>query len=110
LLGRAWAALAEQERTSRRPHHTVVRFKSDYPDVPSAEMAVRLSAKCGTSFTAVGVRQALHRAREVFADLLGAEVEESIREPDLDHLIDELTVLGLLDYCRPALASRGWAG
>jgi RNA polymerase sigma factor (sigma-70 family) len=110
LLGRAWAALAEQERSSRRPYHAVLRFKADNPDVPSAAMAAELSAKLRTPLTAVGVRQLLHRAREQFADLLVAEVEHSLREPATDKLVDELSDLGLLDYCRPALARRGWAG
>jgi RNA polymerase sigma factor (sigma-70 family) len=110
LLGRAWAALAEEERTTQRPYHTVLRFKADRPEVPSAEMAVELSAKLGTPLTAVGVRQLLHRAREQFADLLVAEVEQSLREPSTDHLVDELSELGLLDYCRPALTRRGWTG
>lgn len=110
LLGRAWAALAEEERSSRRPYHAVLRFKADNPDVPSAEMAVQLSAKLRTPLTAVGVRQLLHRAREQFADLLVTEVEHSLREPGTDTLVDELTELGLLDYCRPALARRGWTG
>lgn len=110
LLGRAWAALADEERASRRPYHAVLRFKADNPDVPSATMAVELSAKLRTPLTAVGVRQLLHRAREQFADLLVAEVGHSLREPGTDNLVDELTELGLLDYCRPALERRGWTG
>lgn len=110
LLGRAWAALAEEERKSRRPCHAVLRFKADNPDVPSAEAAVRLSDALGTPLTAVNVRQLLHRAREQFADLLLAEVEHSLREPGTDQLVEELTELGLLDYCRPALTRRGWTG
>jgi RNA polymerase sigma-70 factor (ECF subfamily) len=110
LLGRAWAALAEEERATRRPYHAVLRFKADHPDVPSAEAAARLSERLQTPLTAVGVRQLLHRAREQFADLLLAEVEHSLREPGPDQLADELSEIGLLDYCRPALARRGWAG
>lgn len=110
LLGRAWAALADEERASRRPYHAVLRFKADNPNVPSAEAAVKLSESLRTPLTAVNVRQLLHRAREQFADLLLAEVEHSLREPRPDQLADELTELGLLDYCRPALTRRGWTG
>ena len=109
LLGRAWAALAEEEQTTTAlttpccDSRPIIR--KWHPD-----MAVELSAKLGTPLTAVGVRQTLHRAREQFADLLVAEVVHSLREPGTDHLVDELSELGLLDYCRPALTRRGWTG
>jgi RNA polymerase sigma-70 factor (ECF subfamily) len=51
----------------------------------------------------VAVRQALHRARDRFADLLLEEIRHSLTEPTPDRLEEELLDLGLLDYCRPAL-------
>jgi hypothetical protein len=53
--------------------------------------------------TAAGVRQALHRARQKFADLLLEEVAQSVEDPTPEHLERELVELGLFDYCRPAL-------
>jgi RNA polymerase sigma-70 factor (ECF subfamily) len=66
-------------------------------------MAEQLSATLGKPLTAAGVRQTLHRAREKFADLVLEEVLHSLATPTVEQLEEELTELGLLDYCRPAL-------
>jgi hypothetical protein len=42
----------------------------------------------------------------LFADLLLAEVVESLEDGSLDSAEEELIELGLLDYCKPALARR----
>jgi hypothetical protein len=70
-------------------------------------MADALSRQLGKPLTAAGVRQTLHRAREKFADFLLDEVTHSLREPTSDQLEEELIIVGLLEYCRPALERRG---
>jgi RNA polymerase sigma-70 factor (ECF subfamily) len=60
----------------------------------------------GKPLTAAGVRQTLHRAREHFADLLLDELVQALAEPTEADLEDELTELGLLEHCRPALERR----
>ena len=107
LLARAWAALEEQERASGQPFHTVLRFRAEHPDAASQAMAERLQETLGKPLTPAGVRQTLHRARDRFADLLLDEIAAGLRHPTTADLEEELTELGLLEYCRPALGRRG---
>ncbi len=106
LLGRAWAALAEIENRTGRPCHTLLRLGTEQPRLSAAQMAGRLGAKLGKPFTIQGVRQALHRARNMFGDLLLNEGDQSLDNPSKDPLEQELIDLGLLAYCRPALERR----
>jgi RNA polymerase sigma-70 factor (ECF subfamily) len=106
LLAHAWQALAEVERATGKPFLTVLRFRTDHPEVRSPQMAERLSAILGKPLTAVGVRTILHRAREKFADLLLEEIAQGFEAPTPDRLEEELGELGLLDHCRSALERR----
>jgi RNA polymerase sigma factor (sigma-70 family) len=103
LLARAWAALAQVETDTGQPYHAVLRFRADHPDMKAPQLAEELTAQLGRAFTAVGVRQILHRARHKFAALLLDEVAHSLENPTVDKLAEELAELGLLEYCRPAL-------
>jgi RNA polymerase sigma-70 factor (ECF subfamily) len=107
LLARAWSALAEVERRSGKPYHTVLRFRAEHPQTPSPHMAEQLSTLLGRPLTAAGVRQTLHRAREKFADLLLDEVTQTLHDPTFEKLEQELIDLQLLDYCRPRRGRRG---
>jgi hypothetical protein len=107
LLARTWAALAETEARTRQPYYAVLRFQADHPELRSPQMAEQLTAQLGRPFTAAGVRQALHRAREKFADRLLDEVTHSLDSPTAEGLEEELVELGLIDYCKPALERRG---
>jgi DNA-directed RNA polymerase specialized sigma24 family protein len=107
LLARAWAGLAALEARAGQPYHAVLRLRADHPEVRSPQMAERLAARLGRPFTAAGVRQALHRAREKFAELLLGEVAHSLDNPTTEELEQELAELGLLNYCRPALGRQG---
>jgi RNA polymerase sigma-70 factor (ECF subfamily) len=110
LLARAWHALKRAPEQTGPPFYVVLRFRADHADLRSAEMARRLAAQLGRPLTAAGFRQALHRARERFADALLDEVLHSLDRPTEDQLEQELIDLGLLDYCRPALRRRGRGG
>ena len=103
LLDRTWAALREAEQRSDKPHHTVLRLRTDFPTVPSEDLAARAAARLGRPVSATAVRQMLHRAREAFADLLLDEVARSVPPADL---ADELAAVGLAGYCKAALARR----
>jgi DNA-directed RNA polymerase specialized sigma24 family protein len=103
LLARSWAALAEVERRMGRPFYAVLRFRADHPEMHSPQLAEHLSSPSGRPLTAAGVRQLLHRAREKFAELLLDEVSRSLQTPTAYQLEQELSELGLLDYCRAAL-------
>lgn len=104
LLSRTWATLAENHPSL----HTVLIFHVQHPDIPSSEMADRLTAQLGKPLTAGNVRVTLHRAREKFADLLVDEVAHSLEAPSEAELIQEMRDLHLLKLCAPALKRRGY--
>ncbi len=106
LLGRAWQALAEAEAESGQPFHTVLRLRTDRPELRSEGMAEELSARLGRPVTAAGVRQTLHRARERFAELLLEEVAQTLGNSADSDLEQELIELNLLTYCQDALGRR----
>jgi RNA polymerase sigma-70 factor (ECF subfamily) len=103
LLARAWAALAEIEARTGQPFYAVLRFRADHPEMRSPQLAEELTARLGRPFTAAGVRQTLHRARERFAGRLLDDVTHALEHPTAEQLGEELVELGLLEYCRPAL-------
>ena len=107
LLARAWAALAEIEAGTAQPYYAVLRFRADHPEMRAPQQAEELTAQLGRTFTAAGVRQILHRARQKFAALLLDEVAHSVERSTTEQLAEELADLGLLDYCRPALEQCG---
>jgi RNA polymerase sigma-70 factor (ECF subfamily) len=106
LLARSWQQLAADEERTGKPHHSVLRYRVDHPNLRSPELAEGLSKKLGKPINAGAVRVLLHRAREAFAELLLAEVTESLADASLDEAEEELIDLDLLEYCRPALNRR----
>src|SRR5262249_41363304 len=104
LLSRTWDALAEEEKKTGRPMHTVLHFRAGNPDMRSAQMAEQLSGRLGKDVSADWVRKWLQLAREKFAELLLVEVQASLRDPTPDLVEQELIDLGLLEYCKSALA------
>lgn len=103
LLATAWKALEQLERESGQPYHTVLRFRAGHPDLRSEEMAGQLGTRLGKPLTAAALRQTLHRAREKFAEILVGEVSQTLADPTLADLEQELIDVGLHEYCRPAL-------
>src|SRR5262249_23527697 len=106
LLARCWDALQESENSAGKPFYAVLRFRAEHPKMPSQEMAEALSRQLGKPLTAAGVRQTLHRARDKFAQLVLDEVLQSLDKPTPQQVEDELSELGLLEYCRPALEKK----
>jgi RNA polymerase sigma-70 factor (ECF subfamily) len=110
LMARTFRALAEEERATGQPLHTVLRFRMDHPEMHSPEMAEELGRRLGKSLSSVWVRKKLLAARTRFAALLLEEVARSLEAPTTDQLEQELLELGLLDYCRSALEARRQRG
>jgi RNA polymerase sigma-70 factor (ECF subfamily) len=106
LLARAWAALAEREVGPGQLYYAALRFRADHPEMRAPQLAEELTAQLGRPFSAAGIRQILHRAREIFAAFLLDEVAHSLENPTAEQVTEELAELGLLDYCRPALEKR----
>ena len=109
LLGGAWKALQSHQAESGQPFYTVLRFRAENPGVRSGPMAEQLAGVLGKPVTADWVRQALHRARERFAELLIDEVAQTLDRPTRADIEQELIDLRLLDHCRPALDRFGSA-
>jgi RNA polymerase sigma-70 factor (ECF subfamily) len=103
LLSQAWAALARWDRRNRSHYYDVLRYRAEYRELSSTEMAEQLSGLLKKQVSADWVRKTLQRAREQFADLLLDELSHSIVNPTRERLADELADLRLLSYCQPAL-------
>jgi RNA polymerase sigma-70 factor (ECF subfamily) len=106
LLARAWLALEAVEKENGQPFYTVLRFKAEHPDVPSAQIAEQLSGPLNRPLNAAGVRKTLERARARFGDLLLDEIAQTVDVPSRERLEEELIDLGLLDHCKEALDRR----
>jgi hypothetical protein len=83
-----------------------LQLRTEQPLLSSAALAEQLNGRLGKSYTVDGVRQALHRAREKFTDLLLGEVVQSLTDASAENLEQELLDLGLLDYCRSAIERK----
>jgi hypothetical protein len=110
LLARAWQALEGVQQEEGKPYYDVLRFRVDHPDMPSPQMAEQLTARMNRPFTAAGVRQLLHRARERFADLLLEVARLSLQGARHTDLEEELAELNLLKYCEGALQRHAAGG
>jgi RNA polymerase sigma-70 factor (ECF subfamily) len=108
ILEHAWTALSAAEQQGGQPYYSVLKFRAEHPDATSPEMASCLTEQLHRQppFTETSVRKTLQRARAQFADLVVGEVERSLDHPTLDEVEQELIELGLLDYCRSAVARR----
>ncbi len=104
LLNRAWGSLAELEQESGKPFYAVLRFRAANPDLRSEQIARELSEQLGKEVNAAWVRQNLHRARDRFAEALVDEVVQTLSDPTVSDLEQELIDIGLMEYCRPLLA------
>jgi RNA polymerase sigma-70 factor (ECF subfamily) len=106
LLARCWQRLQEDEQESGKPYFTVLKYRVAHPDLRSPELAAGLTTELGKPINAGAVRVLLHRARELFAELLLDEITESLSNDSLDEAEQELIDLELHEYCRPALDKR----
>jgi hypothetical protein len=83
-----------------------MRLRVDQPELSSADIAERLAAKWGRPYTAAGVRQLVHRGRERFAELLLADIRETLEGAPMERVVEELAELNLLKYCKDLLDRR----
>jgi hypothetical protein len=102
LLERTWRALA----AVNADYQAVLLYRVENPDLPSAQMAERLSAQLGKPVTAAWVRKAQQRAHAKLADLLIEQVAASLAAAPAAEVEAELRELDLLRYCRSALERR----
>jgi RNA polymerase sigma-70 factor (ECF subfamily) len=102
LLDQTWKALAGANPT----FHAVLLLRVENPDMPSPEMADRLTGQLGRPVTPQNVRKSIQRAHVKFAELLLDQVADSLDNPTADDIEAELQSLDLLKYCRSALDRR----
>ncbi len=110
LLANTWASLERQQAATGKPYFTVLRIRADHDSLTSNQLADLLSNQLNRSINAGNARLLLHRARELFADLLLGIVEQSLADPTDERMEDELIALDLHDYCRLALGKRRSSG
>jgi RNA polymerase sigma factor (sigma-70 family) len=110
LLNRAWKALALHEEQTGQPLHTVLRLRSENPEMRSEELAARIGTLLSRPMTAPAARQSVHRAREKFAELLVEEIAQTLVDPTLADVENELLEVNLIEYCRGALERLRGAG
>jgi RNA polymerase sigma factor (sigma-70 family) len=103
LLTRAWDGLLSEEEASGKPWFTVLRCRAEYPEARSPELAEIVTQRTSREISAGNVRVLLHRARDRFAELLLADVRESLDGTDDAGLQDELMDLDLWTYCKHVL-------
>lgn len=98
LLHRTWTSL----QRANTNYHAVLLARVQFPDLTSQGLAEKLQQQLGRECSAAWVRKTLERAQRKFADLLVAEVRNSLPE-DGPGLQEELQELDLLRYCKSAL-------
>jgi RNA polymerase sigma-70 factor (ECF subfamily) len=103
LITQTWLALQKFESATGQPHYTVLRYRSERPEVSSELMSQELGTRLGKTFSVHAVRQALHRAREKFAELFLNEVACSLENPTHERMEAELIDLSMIAHCRSAL-------
>ena len=99
LIERARAALDAEAERSKQVCPAVLDVEVEHPALASAEKAGILTAHTGRTVSPDNYRQLLHRTRGRFAELLVAEVRDSLADPTPEAVREELAELNLLRYC-----------
>ncbi len=98
----AWAELERLEERTGQPFYSVLKARTDCPDLHSPELAAILSEKLERPVTAGWFRQTLLRSRERFVEFIIEDVSLSLGSPSAEYVDEELMDLGLWDYCKSA--------
>jgi hypothetical protein len=104
VLDRAWQALDHHQRRSPgNLFYTVLRLTADHPGEDSAALAARAGAVLGRPLRPDAFRKQLSRARRHFAELVVAEVAQTLERPTAERVEDELVEVGLMAFVRDFL-------
>lgn len=104
LLARTWDALEQSAASGKSQYFSVLTLRVQNPASSYEQLASQLSEIVGKPLTNASARVLVHRAREKFARLLIDQVANSLDNPALDQVEQELAELRLLDYCRDLIA------
>jgi RNA polymerase sigma-70 factor (ECF subfamily) len=102
LMAHAWTALDRVQERRGQPFADVLRLRVASPELDSLQLAERLSRRLGRPVNSGWVRLNLHRARDMFVKSLIDDVKRSLGAHP-ERLEEELSELGLLEYCRSVL-------
>jgi DNA-directed RNA polymerase specialized sigma24 family protein len=102
LMAHAWSALDRVQERRGQPFADVLRIRVASPNLRSPQLAERLSERLGRPVKPGWVRLNLHRARDMFVKSLLEEVKRSLGSQP-ERLDEELSELGLLEYCQSVL-------
>ena len=107
VLEAAWRSLDRHQRKAGRGNlaFTVLRLTADHPEIGSEKLAALVAEKSGQPLSPEAFRKQLSRARRTFAELIVAEVRQSLDGGTDDEVIEELAELGLLGHVRDFLPS-----
>ncbi len=103
LMAHAWSTLGKVQERTGQPFADVLRLRVAAPDLSSAELAERLTGQLGRPVNVGWVRLNLHRARDLFIKSLLDEVKQSLGSDSPQRLEEELSEVGLLEYCQSVL-------
>ncbi len=106
LIKNTFDELMEQERRSGKPHYTVLDLRLRHPDVRTEKLSRLYTEQTGRLVRVDIMRKMVFLARECFADTLLRIVEETLHQPGLNDLEEELIELNLHEYCKKALKRR----
>ncbi len=96
VLDAAWLKLRQYQRqTPGNLYYTVLKTASENADKDSPTLAELVGTLVGRPIKADAYRQQLHRSRQKFAEILVAEVKDTLRDKTAEELNDELRILGL---------------
>ena len=105
LLYRTWQSLAEHQQRTGTMYYSILHLRVSHPELDGNEFCERLGAELNRDLKPATARVQLHRAREKFANLLIADVANSLMDSSRSSVEQELIELGLMEYCRPVFES-----
>ena len=104
ILEKAWRYLEAHERTAPASlYFTALRLAVDHPEDSSEQLAIQATCQTQRPINAAAFRKQLSRARMQFAQLIIAEVAQTLGNDSRFDLTEELAELGLLIYVQEYL-------
>ncbi len=108
VLQKSWDDLRRHEALTGQPYWTLLSFVAKNPDMRPIypEIVSRFGALIHSQNKEAAARKLVHRARSEFATLLLESLSQTLAEPTLPALEEELIELRLLKYVQKELRRR----
>lgn len=104
VLDLAWSRLEDYQRQhTGSVAYTVLRLRTEHPDLDSTQLAAKLSDQVGRAVKPDTVRQQLRRARMRFAEMVVEEIAHGLETADPARIQDELICLGIYEHIKDVL-------